>query len=125
VLLCSHDIGELELLADWVGILVSGRMMVSEPMDVLHKHFKRVEITLGDGPPGVAEPLPSDWLAVERSEKRMTFLTSQFAEGLEQRVLPSRFPGAAHIDVRDASLREIFLAVVKPGSGRSANEVAA
>jgi ABC-2 type transport system ATP-binding protein len=125
VLLCSHDIGELELLADWVGILVAGRMMVSEPMDVLHKHFKRVEITLGDGSPGAVEPLPNDWLSVERSEKRMTFLTSQFTEDLEQRVLPSRFPGADRIDVRDPSLREIFLAVVKPGSSRSANEVAA
>ena len=35
VLLCSHDIGELEGLADWVGFLDAGRLIISEPMDVL------------------------------------------------------------------------------------------
>src|SRR5665213_365147 len=34
VVLSSHDIGELELLADWVGFLDGGRMQLSEPMDV-------------------------------------------------------------------------------------------
>ena len=33
VLLASHDIGEVEMLADQVGLLDRGRLLVSEPMD--------------------------------------------------------------------------------------------
>lgn len=44
VLLCSHDIGELELLADWVGFLDSGRLVLSEPMDAVREQFKHATL---------------------------------------------------------------------------------
>jgi ABC-2 type transport system ATP-binding protein len=41
VLLSSHDIGELEMLADWVGFLDKGRMQMSESMDSLRERYPR------------------------------------------------------------------------------------
>lgn len=54
VLLTSHDISELEMLADWVGVIDHGAMRVSEPMDTLRERFDHkplreifVELTKG------------------------------------------------------------------------------
>ena len=69
VLLCSHDIGELELLADWVGFLADGKMRLSEPLDLLYQRFKRVEVTLPANGADV-EYLAENWLSVERCSDR-------------------------------------------------------
>jgi ABC-2 type transport system ATP-binding protein len=39
MLISSHDLGELELLADWVGMLERGRMLLTEPMEQLRERF--------------------------------------------------------------------------------------
>ena len=39
VLICSHDLEELEMLADWVGFISGGEMLLSEPMDDLRARF--------------------------------------------------------------------------------------
>src|SRR5438067_5396272 len=77
VLLCSHDIGELELLADWVGFLDDGVMQLSEPMDMVHQRFKRVEVTFGDAHIATDLATPADWLSVERTVHRLSFVTSR------------------------------------------------
>jgi ABC-2 type transport system ATP-binding protein len=41
VVVSSHDIGELELLADWVGFLDRGTLRVSEPLEQLRARFER------------------------------------------------------------------------------------
>ena len=63
VLLCSHDIGELEVLADWVGFLDAGRLILSEPMEVLRGRFRRVEVMMNGGPFVALDELPPDWLS--------------------------------------------------------------
>ena len=47
VVICSHDLAELEMLADWVGFISAGEMLVSEPMDDLRARFKE-PVTLRD-----------------------------------------------------------------------------
>lgn len=49
VLLCSHDIGEVELLADSVGFLDHGRLIISEPLDLLRDRFRWVEVMMNGG----------------------------------------------------------------------------
>jgi ABC-2 type transport system ATP-binding protein len=41
VVIASHDIGELEMLADWVGFLERAHLRVSQPVDVLRARFER------------------------------------------------------------------------------------
>ena len=123
VLICSHDIGELELLADWVGFLDHGSMRVSEPMDAVHERFKRVEVTVSPESSMHADwALPSDWLSVEQSGQRLTFVTSEATDAPIEQLIATRLGSASHVEVRNATLREVFVALARY---RQSAEVAA
>ena len=123
VLLCSHDIGELESLADWVGFLSAGRMLLSETMESLRARFRRVDVVLPEAESPSAQQYPTEWTAVERAGRLLSFMVSHSHDSPLEPVLSARFPGAARIDVREASLREVFVALAKHERGR--REVAA
>jgi ABC-2 type transport system ATP-binding protein len=128
VLLCSHDIGELELLADWVGFLDRGTMRLSEPMDRLRDRFKRVEVTLSSDQSATLRTdrtLPSDWMSVERLGTRLTFVASNATETPVEQAVAARFGGVAHVEARDATLREVFVALAKHYTPDAARGVAA
>ena len=125
ILLASHDIGELELLADWVGFLARGRMEVSEPMDVLKQRFKHVEIVGRDAPSLTALGFPVDVWALDRSAERVSALVSHAGPASVEAALRARVPAANRIEVRDASLREIFVAMAKRALSGNESEVAA
>ena len=124
VLLCSHDIGELELLADWVGFLDSGRLILSEPMDVLRGRFKRIEVVLEAGSFVAMEELPPDWLSIERSGPRAAFLIPDHGTDKAEAEVHRRFPGARRVDIKPATLREVFVGLAREGLGRDSAEVA-
>jgi ABC-2 type transport system ATP-binding protein len=87
VLLSSHDIGELELLADRVGILAEGLMRLDMAMDAVRARFGN----------------------------RLGFVADVADERALASELSQRFPGA-RVDVRPATLREVFVAVVTRGA---------
>jgi ABC-2 type transport system ATP-binding protein len=120
VVISSHDLAELELLADWVGFLSRGRVLLSESMEQLHERFRHVDVVLGDSE-ATASP---DWLSVERVGNHMSFLIANAAVDESDRLLASQFPGAARIDVRAASLREIFVGLARRSSSDVREEVA-
>lgn len=125
VLLCSHDIGELEMLADWVGFLDAGRMRVSETMDTLKARFKRVEVAVGDSAVLVTEH-PLGWMSVEHAGQLVSFLVSHADGNDVQQQVAAAFPSATRVDVREATLREVFVALAKSGKwARASDEVAA
>jgi ABC-2 type transport system ATP-binding protein len=45
VLVSSHDVGELETIADWVGFLDGGTLQFSKPIDELREQFRDVVST--------------------------------------------------------------------------------
>lgn len=107
VLLCSHDIAEVELVVDWMGLLRDGRMTMSESMESLQARFKRVEIVDA----GVSfERLPRGAMHVERSGARTRFLVSDADETLEAR-LRAQLSSDARVEVFDVSLRDVFVAM--------------
>ena len=117
VLLCSHDIGEVELLADAVGFLDRGRLILSEPMEVLQDRFRWVEVMMNGGPMLDPEELPPDWLSVGRSGRRARFVVSDHGTPTWERDVKDRFPGAQRVEVRSASLREVFVALARERLG--------
>lgn len=123
IVIASHDLVELEALADAVGYLKEGRLVVSEPMERLER-FRRVELVLREA--GSALPdLPGGRLSEERSGPRLTFIVSD-PEGDVAGELRRRIPDALHIDVRPATLREVFVALTRAGAGADPDrEVAA
>ena len=113
VLICSHDLEELELLADWVGFISNGAMLLSETMETLRERFRRVEILMADESTRATRALPAEWLNVARMGARLSFLSSQSNQLDLERELSARFPAAKRMDVSQASLREIFVALAK------------
>jgi len=113
VLIASHDIGELELLADWVGFLQHGRLRVSEPMERALARFRRVTV-VADAPTLDGYGVDERWLDVRRAPGRLVFVAQDAPEDPGPAVLPARFPGAHRVEAREASLREIFVALARP-----------
>jgi ABC-2 type transport system ATP-binding protein len=113
VVVSSHDISEVERLADWVGILAEGKLVVAEPLDRLQARFRRVEIA---GPVvAVRTPLsaPGSWRKLVRpSENVIQFVHDAYAGERTEAELQHQFPGAVVV-TQTMSLREIFLAHVR------------
>lgn len=117
VLLCSHDIGELENLADWVGFLDRGRLIISEPIDVLKDRFRRVEALLGQGALTELNGLPPTWLSPQRAGNRVSFVTCDHGVDGWEADIRANMPGIDRINTGPASLREIFVALAAEGMG--------
>jgi ABC-2 type transport system ATP-binding protein len=112
ILLCSHDIAELELLADWVGFLDRGSLRLSEPMDRLREQFTRIDATLpGDSTIASVGALPSEWMSKEAAGRRIGFVLRAESRAVAERIVQSRLGEGAQVESRDASLREIFVAL--------------
>jgi len=123
VLVCSHDLGELEMLADHLGFLDRGRLLFSEPMDVVRETFCRVEVvtggtgeTAGTDAAGTSTGWPAGWLSVERSGQRMSILVRDDATTIESSIR-SVIPGVTRVEIRPATLREIFVALAPRQAG--------
>jgi ABC-2 type transport system ATP-binding protein len=118
VLLASHEVSELELLADRVGILRDGRLVLSQSMDRIRDRFRAVEVTL----PESADPLggtgfPASWGRVEAAGRRLRFVVDE-PSGSDRSTerLRTHLPAGSHIDARGASLKEAFVRMAeRPG----------
>jgi len=119
VIVSSHDISEVERLADWVGILADGKLVTAEPMAQLQGRFRRIEV-VGAGVAGrvPGEVLPG-WRQVARPAANVVqFIHSSYAEGRTEQELRTVFGDTAST-VRPMSLREIFLAHVRPSGSKA------
>jgi ABC-2 type transport system ATP-binding protein len=107
----SHDIDEVDRLADWVGFIDKGSLFLSEEKEGLQRRFRQIEITLPEG----FEPLdnlPQEWLIPERSSHIFRYIESQYGNQHTER-LRAVFPGINQIGEQYLSLREIYLVIAR------------
>jgi ABC-2 type transport system ATP-binding protein len=109
VLVSSHDIEEVERLADHVGVLDGGRLRLSEPAEALQARFRRVEVT---GAPESITATP-DQVVWERAGALTRFVETKYAGESTERAWRERFGAGATIAVFPMTLREIFLALAR------------
>lgn len=113
VFVSSHDIEEVQRLADRVTLLSRGRLALEEDADSLHARFRAVEFAL---PESVRVPtmVPEGWLHVEEAGRMVRFVETRYEEVdlLRSRVV-QWLPGATDIVARPMSLREIFVALAR------------
>jgi ABC-2 type transport system ATP-binding protein len=110
VLVASHDIEEVERLADRVALLNGGKLRVNESTEELLARYRRVEVT---GAPENAEP-GSGWIEWERAGALTRFVeTGYFGEATEDG-WALRF-GGAKVEARVMTLREVFLCFARAG----------
>ncbi len=117
----SHDIDEVERLADDVGFLAGGRLLVHESADSMRGRFRTVEI-VGSR---VAAPAarPAGWLEVRQpSENVLQLVHGAFSPATESE-LGGMFPGAT-VSLQAMTLSEIFLVLARQHRGDGGKEAA-
>ena len=112
VFVSSHDIDEVERLADRVGIISGGNLKLNESVEDLQARFRRVEFISTNNTASPAPPPPT-WLNVEIAGHNVRVIDSQFREGDSQRQLLAAWPDAGQFVVTPMSLREIFLELAR------------
>ncbi|AHF89732.1 ABC transporter [Opitutaceae bacterium TAV5] len=142
VLLSSHDIEEVERLADHIAIIDRGRLQLAESLEALQARVRRVELRFGS-PAAAAEAArrltgtgnPA-WLDVEQAGSRAGFVDTAWRGSDSERACRERLlsplasatdaPGAADnitITARPMPLREIYLTLARTPAPNLKNPV--
>jgi ABC-2 type transport system ATP-binding protein len=112
IFVSSHDVDEVERLADWVAILNGGRLLLSEPVADLQTRFRRIELILSD-PRESLPTLPPTWLGAEHAERVIRATVTDFREAETESIARALFPPLQSFTAAPMSLREIFIALAR------------
>ena len=112
VFISSHDIDEVERLADWVGIINNGRLHLAESAASLQARFRRIECVVAETTRLPASP-PASWLVPETAGHSVRFVESQYQPEASEAQIRTVLPGASQISASPMSLREVFLALAR------------
>jgi ABC-2 type transport system ATP-binding protein len=110
VLLSSHQIAEVERVADFVAILSHGKLLLVEQLDTLKQQVRELTVTVADG--ATAPPAVCGELLRRRHRARQWQLLVRYLA--EEHVEALRAHGAvASVESRTPALEEIFVAYLK------------
>ncbi len=110
VLFSSHQISDVERVADVVGILRKGRLVACEPLDSLKCSTREVTVTLQSPCPDPPR-LGASTLTAERQGNQWRLMVRHPDETAMARL--EEQPGTVAVDTRLPSLEEIFVAYMK------------
>jgi len=106
VFFSSHQLAEVEQIADWIGILDQGNLLLEARLEDVRSQY-RVVVAGGNGLPAATS---AQVLSVSRSGAFTRYVVCSgaetFAAGLRQH-------GAASVEVFPLNLREFFLEIVR------------
>jgi ABC-type multidrug transport system ATPase subunit len=108
VFFSSHQIAEVEQIADHVVIVDRGRTVVAGPLDDLRENFRRVELVFDGSAPEATFRSP----AVVRVQRKGRVLTVLSNAGADPVLAEARAWNPVSVDVVPVSLKEIFLETV-------------
>jgi ABC-2 type transport system ATP-binding protein len=114
VFLSSHQIGEVERVADIVAILRKGKLLLAEPLDQLKAQMRRLTVTLKDG--ATVPPLPSATILTQRYRPRQwQALVRGVAD--DQLAMLRAHESVDDVEVHVPSLEDIFVAYMQADDG--------
>jgi ABC-2 type transport system ATP-binding protein len=105
----SHQIAEVERVADHICILENGCLLLDAPLDQLRQLYRRIDLVFPFAAPE-DEFLISGVERIRTSGHQMSLFTSRNSEAVIER---AHKLSALSVDVAPVELREIFLATVK------------
>jgi ABC-2 type transport system ATP-binding protein len=113
VVLTSHEMEDVQQLADDVAFLDRGRLRLVESMATLLGRFRRIEARL---PNAEAFPAatPTSWQHIEVAGRAARFIDSAYEDATISRM--RRLIPGAELHAAPMSLRDIFLATVASGA---------
>ncbi len=109
VLISSHTLDDVQRLADTVGILYDGRLLMHGRLDEILSTTKRIRATLVDGRRPTSLPAGTIHDRVQGREWLLT-VSGFRAEKLEH---VRALEGVAHVEVADIGLEDLFKDIVK------------
>jgi len=115
VLFSTHSLDDIQRLADTVGILYEGRLLVHKKIDPLLASVKRIRATIRDGqsPPELSSPI----IWQRRKGREWTVTVSDFRPEVVQQIRGEA--GVEQVEVIDLGLEEVFKDYVKGRKARS------
>ena len=108
VFFSSHQLAEVEQIADRIAIVDRGRTMVTGGLDDLRERYRRIQCVFDGDAPDAAFKAPGV-VRVRRGGRVLTVLSSAGEEGI---VAEARAMNARSVDVMPVTLKEIFLETV-------------
>jgi ABC-2 type transport system ATP-binding protein len=105
VFFSSHQISEVERIADRVCIIDRGRLVVDLSLDEIRQDHRRITLSFSSQPPEHLFDMP-EVRSIETSGRQMVLVSSHGAEAIVER---ARDVEAVVVDVAPISLRELFL----------------
>jgi len=112
IFISSHDIHEVERLADWVGIIHLGKKRLVEETESLQNRFRMIEIILKEA---ISEKInyPEEWLSVQCKDRIINFVDSQYLDKQTREKIKKIFPDHSDVSAAGMTLREIFVILAK------------
>jgi ABC-2 type transport system ATP-binding protein len=112
VFVSSHDIDEVERLADWVGVINAGSLKLAESAATLQARFRRIECVVTQSA-HLPASLPQSWLVPEVAGHTVRFVESRYEPESSEAEVRRVMPDATQISASAMSLRDIFLALAR------------
>lgn len=117
ILMSSHHLSEVERIADWVGIIDKGKLLLEARLDDIRTHYRRVRAA------GERLPVTSpEVLAVSSAEGITEYVLSAGADAFAATLSAQ---GAIVLEASPLNLSEIFLALLGKENGHVPVEVLA
>ena len=108
VFFSSHQIAEVDQIADHVVIIDRGRVVVSGALDDLRERYRRIQLVFDGDAPDITFRAPSV-TRVTRKGRVVSVLSSAGSEGVVQE---ARALNPVAVDVKPVTLKDIFLETV-------------
>lgn len=109
VFFSSHQIAEVERVADRVCIIDHGKLLVDTSLDEMCREYRRITLSFDAAPPAIHPSLPGI-KQVRTNGRQMTLLAKENADAVAEL---ARDLHPASVEVTPVDLREVFLETVK------------
>ena len=119
VFLSSHQINEVERVADWVGILHQGDLKLIQPLDALRHSTRVVTATLDHGDATAVIPR-GEVLTESKNARQMRWVVRDLAENWRDDY--QQESGVVKIEEQSPTLEEIFVAVCDTNAVRPSKQ---
>ena len=106
VFLSSHQLTEVERIADWVGVIEKGKILLETRMEDIRQNYRLVRAA-ADTAPSVSSP---DLVAVQSSDNFRSYLV---ARGAEDFAAMLRAKGMTVLEISPVNLEEVFLGLTR------------
>lgn len=112
LLISSHDLGEIEGVATYIGFIDKGRLLFQESMADLTARVREVHITLQDDfvPPG---RFPPEWLNMKVVGGALSFVVTQFDDTALRAKIADVLGSVRNVEIRPVELRSIFTTIAR------------